>query len=220
MRPPLGIVAVAFGGVPVTEAAQRAADLGFEHLDVHDGAFDALDQDARASLAVPIGDLIAGMTIRSGCTCLAPIERRGEDRFDETVELLHRAPGARIEPGPNTSAGSITKIEALAAAVPWLRFTVDTGHIATWGEDPVRVLHLADHVQLRQAAKGRPQLHADEDGDVDFGAVLRELERLDYRGRLSVEYFDLPAMGWPLDDPLAYSIALADHVRALPEWDG
>jgi sugar phosphate isomerase/epimerase len=218
MPPPLGVVAVVFGNVPVAEAARRAADLGFEHVDAHDRALDALDEDARAALAVPIGDRLSGMDMRDGCTSVAPVERRGEDRFDETVAMLRQHPGARLEPGPNTVLGSVARIEAMVAAVPGLRLTIDTGHVATWGEDPVQVLRYAEHVQLRQAAKGRPQLHADEGGDVDFAAVLRELGRVGYGGRVSVEYFDLPDMGWPLDDPVAYSVALARHVRALPEW--
>ena len=45
-------------------------------------------------------------------------------------------------------------------------------------------------------------MHVDDaTGDVDFAAVLRRLEELDYRGKLSIEYFDLPDNGWPLDDP-------------------
>src|SRR5262245_49559083 len=164
MRVPLGVVAVAFGGLPIADAAQRAADLNFDHLDV----FYALDDDARDALAVPIGDQLSGMDAREGCTSVAPIERRGQDRFDETVALLHELPGARLEPGPNTVLGSVERIEAFVAAVPSARLTIDTGHVAAWGEDPVRVLRHADHVQLRQAAKGRPQLHADEGGDVDF----------------------------------------------------
>jgi sugar phosphate isomerase/epimerase len=109
----------------------------------------------------------------------------------------------------------VEKIEALVEAVPGLRLTVDTGHVATWGEDPVAVLRHADHVQLRQAAKDDPQRHADDDGDVDFAAVLAELDRLDYQGQVSIEYFDLADMGWPLDDPVGHCVALAAHVRAL-----
>ena len=123
----------------------------------------------------------------------------------------HRAPGARTA----HERGSVEKIEALVAAVPGLRLTVDTGHVATWGEDPVEVLRHADHVQLRQAAKGDPQRHADDGGDVDFAAVLAELDRLDYQGAISIEYFDLADMGWPLDDPVGHCTALAAHVRAL-----
>ena len=77
------------------------------------------------------------------------------------------------------------------------------------------LLPWADHVQLRQARKGEVQVHADDGGDVDFGAVLQRLDDLGYRGLLSVEYFDLPDMGWPLDDPVSWACALADHVRPL-----
>jgi sugar phosphate isomerase/epimerase len=214
VRYALGIVSVAFGNVGVEDAARRGAELGFEHLDTGVGAIDRLDAATVAELPIPIGDRISGFEVRGGCTGMAPLERRGEDRFDETVELFRRNPGARLEPGPRTAANSIAKAEALVAAVPGLRLTVDTGHIATWGEDPVRLLHLADHVQLRQAAEGQPQLYPDV-GDVDFSAVLAELVRLDYRGLVSIEYFDLPDYGWPLEDPVGHAVALAAHVRAL-----
>jgi len=212
---PVGVAAVVFGRIGIQDAATRASALGFEHLDVSDMALANLDDDERARLALPIGELLSGPDVRPNSTAMALYERRGEDRFDEAVELFTRNPGARLEPGPRSVADSVAKIEALVAAVPGLRLTVDTGHVATWGEDPVRLLHLADHVQLRQAAKGRPQLHPDEGGDVDFVAVLQELERLEYQGLLSVEYFDLPDYGWPLDDPVGHAVAMQGHIRAL-----
>jgi hypothetical protein len=211
----IGLVSVAFGSLDVATASQRAAELGFDHLDASADAVDALSADDVTALPAPIGDRISGFEVRAGCTAMAPVERRREDKFDETVALFRRHPGARVEPGPGTVANSIERIEALLAAVPGLRLTLDTGHVATWGEDPVRLLRHADHVQLRQAAAGRPQLHPDEGGDVDFAAVLAELERLDYSGLMSVEYFDLPDYGWPLDDPLGHAVALKDHVRTL-----
>ena len=91
----------------------------------------------------------------------------------------------------------------LDAEVPGLRLLVDTGHVADWGGDPCELLELADHVQLRQGKPGHTQVHVDDpSGVVDFAAVLRRLDgaRLP-RARLSVEYFDLPDNGWPLDDP-------------------
>jgi hypothetical protein len=215
MKYAVGVVSVVFGPVGVDDAARRADELGFEHLDAAAAAIDRLEDATRDALPIPIGDRIAGFEVRAGCTSMAPLERRGEDRFDDTVELFRRNPGARLEPGPRTAANSIARVEALVAAVPGLRLTLDTGHLASWGEDPVALLHLADHVQLRQAAEGRPQLHPDEGGDVDFSAVLRELERLDYRGLVSIEYFDLPDYGWPLDDPVGHAVALAGHVRQL-----
>ena len=129
--------------------------------------------------------------------------------------MLATHPGIRLEAGPGTVAGSIAGIRALAAALPGLRFTIDTGHVASWGEDPVEVLDLADHVQLRQAAAGRPQLYPDKNGDVDFRAVIARLRELDYPGDLSIEYFDLPDWGFPLEDPVAHAVALAEYIRPL-----
>jgi hypothetical protein len=215
MTYPVGVVSVVFGRIDVRAAADQAVTLGFDHLDAPADAVHALDDAERATLPLPIGECSSGFRIVDGCTGIPPLDRPGTDAFDKTVALLRAHPTARLEPGPGTTAGSAAKIEALVAAVPGLRLTLDTGHVATWGEDPVPLLRHAGHVQLRQAAEGRPQLHPDEGGDVDFAAVLAELDRLDYRGLLSVEYFDLPDYGWPLDDPVAHSVALAAHVRML-----
>ena len=66
-----------------------------------------------------------------------------------------------------------------------------------------------------QARAGSIQVHPDDGGDVDFAALVRRLDELDYGGLLSVEYFDLPEYGWPLDDPVGHAVALAAHVRGL-----
>jgi len=203
---PLGVVAIAFRSFRPATAAAEAARLGFDHIDVGaDADVDGCD--------LPVGDRLAGWDLREGCTCMAPV--KGNVTWDEAVARLRRGPRCRIEPGPGTVCGSVESARALVEAVPGLRLTVDTGHVAAWGEDPVELLDLADHVQLRQAAPGRPQAHVDDGGAVDFSAVVDRLERLGYRGRLSVEYFDLPAYGWPLDDPVGWSVALAERVRPL-----
>jgi hypothetical protein len=107
-------------------------------------------------------------------------------------------------------------IDAFRAEVPGVRLLVDTGHVADWGEDPCELLDLADHVQLRQGAPGRTQVHVDDaSGTVDFAAVLRRLDDLDYHGKVSIEYFDLPENGWALADPAQWARDLAAHVRAL-----
>jgi len=78
------------------------------------------------------------------------------------------------------------------------------------------MLEYADHVQLRQGCPGSTQLHVDDPrGVVDFAAVLRRLDELDYRGCLSVEHFDLPDRGWRLADPVAWAVDLQRHVLAL-----
>jgi len=100
-------------------------------------------------------------------------------------------------------------------AVPGLRLTLDTGWSVFCGFDPLEVADLADHVQLRQARRGRPQMHIDEEGDVDFAAVLAGFASLGYEGLFSVEYFDLPDMGLPLEDPVTWSVDLARQVRPL-----
>ena len=45
--------------------------------------------------------------------------------------------------------------------------------------------------------------------------VRSALDELDYRGALSVEYFDLPEHGWGCDDPAAYASALREIVTML-----
>jgi sugar phosphate isomerase/epimerase len=50
---------------------------------------------------------------------------------------------------------------------------------------------------------------------VDFAAVLRRLDELEYTGILSVEYYDVPDWGWPLEDPVGWVTDLAAHVRSL-----
>ena len=198
----LGVVCVVFGRVPMTEAARRAKALGFDHVDVVGAPVD--------DLALPIGDRLAFPGPRAECTSPAP--RKATGAWDDAVATYRKIANARIEPWPGSILDSIGACEDMLAAVPGLRLTVDTGHVACWGEDPIALLPHAGHVQLRQARQGEPQTI---EGDVDFARLLRRLDEIDYRGRLSVEYFDLPEMGWPLADPVAYALALAERIRSL-----
>jgi hypothetical protein len=211
IAPPIGVVAVVYGNRSLAEAAGVAEAAGFAHIDSSPQAVEALGPAGVAALGIPVVDLIG--TDPATCSTVMAPALRDERSFDWAVSWLGAHPGVRAETVPGSVAGSVERARALCAAVPALRLTVDTGHVATWGEDPVELLDLAGHVQLRQAAPGRPQLHPDEGGDVDFSAVLRRLAALEYRGVLSVEYFDLPTWGWPLADPPGHARALADHVR-------
>jgi sugar phosphate isomerase/epimerase len=206
---PLGIVHVAFGGLPLPEASARAKALGFDHIDTTVYA-------VGEPCALPIGEVCSPREPRAGCTWLAPTWR-DEGSFDFAVRRLREHPGARVEVGPRSVAGSVASARALVDAVPGLRLCVDTGHVTTWGEDPIDLLDLAGHVQLRQAAPGIPQLHPDDQrGAVDFRAVLRRLDDLGYDGLVSVEYFNLPELGFALDaDPVEWCTVLAAQVRAL-----
>ncbi len=209
-RRPLGIVSVAFGlDCPFPEAAWRARELGFDHLDIGLDRLPGGPDGEEMALPIAVGDRI-GSAPRAGCTCRPP---RGCS-WDEGVALLRSVPGIRVEPGPGSLLDSAEAIRAMCDAVPGLRLTLDTGWAAHGGYDPLEVADLADHVQLRQARPGQPQVHPDEAGDVDFAALFARLSRLGYRGRFSVEYFDLPELGLPLADPIDHCVALAARVRS------
>jgi sugar phosphate isomerase/epimerase len=205
---PLGIMSVAFGReTTYPEAARQAAELGFDFIDIGLDRGDADDLDV---LAVPIGDRI-GSEPRTGCTVRPP--RRVT--WDEGVAFLRRVPGIRVEPGPGSLLDSAESIRAMCEAVPGLRLTLDTGWSVFCGFDPRQVADLAGHVQLRQARPGQPQLHPDDDGDVDFAGVIAHFDEIGYEGLFSVEYFDLPDLGLGLADPVGHCVALAERVRPL-----
>ena len=104
----------------------------------------------------------------------------------------------------------------MSREVPGLRLLVDTGHVADWGGDPLELLPHARHVQLRQGKPGATQLHVDDPrGVVDFAAVLGASTSSATTASARVEYFDLPEQGWGLDDPRAWALDLATHLRAV-----
>ncbi len=84
--------------------------------------------------------------------------------------------------------------------------------MAAWGDDPCELVDVADHVQLRQGSEGVPQAR---EGDVDFGRLFDALEAQGYRGGVAVEYYDLPELGYPLEDPVGHAVELAARVRPL-----
>jgi len=203
----LGICEIAFveRGAP---ASVRARELGFEHIDV------SVDVDP-ATLALPVGCPVAFPRPQPGW-CTTPAPPRGEGKWEWTVRKFRAAPGCLLEPWKTGCVNSIEKIRAIRDEVPGLRFLIDTGHVADWGEDPLDALEFASHVQLRQGRPGNTQLHVDDPtGVVDFAAVIGRLDELGYQGKLTIEYFDLPEMGAPLDDPVGWATDLLHHVRPL-----
>lgn len=211
LRWSLGVVDVTYRAYgDIVAAAKAAADDGFEHIDPMVGT----DPDA---LAVPIGCPTAFPKPQPGW-CSTPAPARGDDpddMWDRAVRWWRRAPGALCEPWAGAVVNSLESVRAFAAAVPGVRFLIDTGHVSDWGEDAVELLEWADHVQLRQGCPGQTQVHVDDArGVVDFAAVMDRLDALGYTGKLSVEYFDLPEHGWGLDDPRAWALDLAAAVRA------
>src|SRR5689334_15125441 len=134
--------------------------------------------------------------------------------WERAVRWWRAAPGALLEPWAGAVVNSIETVRAFRAEVPGARLLVDTGHVADWGGDPCELLHLADHVQLRQGRPGSTQLHVDDPaGVVDFDAVFARLDALGYHGLLSCEYFDLPEHGWPCADPRGWANDLQRALR-------
>ena len=206
---PLGTVDIVYarrGDVPARALAAQVD--GFEHIDP------LLGTDP-ASLALPIGCPTAfPKPVDAWCTTPAPSAQL-DGAWERAVRWWRRAPRALLEPWAGATVNSIEKVRAFRAEVGDVRLLVDTGHVADWGGDPYELLELADHVQLRQGKPGHTQLHVDDPtGVVDFAEIFRTLERLDYRGKLSVEYFDLPENGWPLADPMQWARDLAARLRA------
>jgi hypothetical protein len=205
---PLGVVDVTFWPDRGGPASERARDLGFDHIDV------SVDVEP-TTLALPVGCPTAFPKPQPGW-CTTPAPTAGEGMWDWTVRKFRDAPGCLLEPWAGATVNSLESARAITAAVPGLRMLIDTGHVADWGGDPLEMLEFADHVQVRQGRRGQTQVHVDDpSGVVDFAAVLKRLDDLGYGGKLSVEYFNLPEHGWPLDDPVGWATALAAHLRAL-----
>jgi sugar phosphate isomerase/epimerase len=207
-RYPLGVVAVTFAPLSAADASQRARALEFDFIDP------PVDTDPE-SLALPVGcpasdpDPVAGWAY-------SPAPRDGPGAWEKAVTQFRASPGCLLEPWAGACVNSLEKVRAMAEDVPGLRFLIDTGHVAAWAGDPVELLEYADHVQLRQGKPGHGQLHVDDPtGTVDFAAVVRRLDEIGYEGKLAVEYFSLPQLGWPLDDPVGWADDLARRIRPL-----
>ena len=190
-----------FGAAPLPDVADRAVALGFAHLDV--------PADWEGDLPLPVGDRMAYPSPRTGCSCPAPPDQPG--MWERAVTAYRRCLPMRMEPWGGSICNSVERVRAMLDEVPGLRLLVDTGHVAGWGEDPVELLDMAGHVQLRQARAGAVQVHPDDDGDVDFDRVFAELDRTGYDGLVSVEYVDLP--GFEFADPVGAACALAERLR-------
>src|SRR5207237_1262378 len=116
--------------------------------------------------------------------------------WERALRWWRAAPHALLEPWAGACVNSIDAVRAFRDEVPGVRLLVDTGHVADWGGDPCELLELADHIQLRQGCRGHTQLHVDDArGVVDFAAIFERLDVLDYQGKVSIEYFDLPERG-------------------------
>jgi len=208
----VGVVDVVYWSEPdPVRRALIAKDAGYQHIDV------STDVDP-ASLVLPIGCPTSFPKPQPGwCTTPAPTDSPDpathSEIWERTVRWFKGSPGALLEPWAGAVVNSVESAKAMMAEVPGLRLLVDTGHVSDWGEDALDMLEFADHVQLRQGKPGSTQVHIDDpSGVVDFTAVRKRLDQLDYQGCVSVEYFDLPDLGWGLDDPAQWASDLRAHL--------
>jgi hypothetical protein len=207
-RHPLGVVSFVFGSTPVPDASVQARELGFEFIDPPVGS-------DPSTLALPVGCPSSDPMPVPGWA-FAPAPRDGPGMWEETVRRFRAAPGCLLEPWAHATVNSVDTMRAIVGEVPGLRFLVDTGHVAAWGGDPVEAVEFATHVQLRQGKPGTPQLHVDDpEGAVDFASVIRRLDTLGYQGKVAIEYYSLPDLGYALDDPVGWAVDLAARVRPL-----
>ena len=205
----VGCVDVVFWAEPdLVQRAERAKELGFEHIDP------SADVD-EATFPLPVGCPTSFPKPRPGW-CSTPAPADGPEMWERTVRWFARSPGALLEPWAGAVVNSADSAREMMREVPGLRLLVDTGHVADWGGDPLELLEHAGHVQLRQGKPGSTQLHPDDpSGVVDFAAVLERLDDVGYEGCLSIEYFDLPEHGWALDDPVGHAVVLREQLLAL-----
>jgi sugar phosphate isomerase/epimerase len=202
---PIGVVDVVYARRgDIVERSRAAAADGYAHIDPQVG-------DDPAALALPVGCPTSfPKPVDAWCSTPAPPATL-EGAWERAVRWWRAAPRALLEPWAGACVNSRESFLAFRAEVPGVRLLVDTGHVADWGGDPVELLEFAGHVQLRQGKPGSTQLHVDDpSGVVDFAAVLGRLEGLEYRGKVSVEYFDLPEQGWALADPEEWARDLRD----------
>jgi sugar phosphate isomerase/epimerase len=239
-RWPLGIGDVCFyPRVDNYEAARRGAELGFHHLDLHS----YWDDGDESKLAIPIGSRMVNTgtasqelsevaakaklskTAESAAETLArwPLPKAGwgyppppdvAGAWDYTVAHLRACPTALVEPWAGSVCATNDVTRELMKAVPGLRLIVDVGHLVFKDNDPYELLPYANIIQLRDCAPGKQQLPVG-DGVMDFRRVKSDLEKIDYKGTIVVEYFDLYWVGYPLKTPLEFSCLLAGYLTAL-----
>src|SRR3712207_982984 len=102
----LGVVDVVYWPLEPPEAAERAAAVGYDHIDV------AWDWDGE--LALPVGDRVSFPGPRPNCSHPAPPD--GDGVWDKLVEVYRRTPNVKMEPWGGAVVNSIEKVRAMLDA--------------------------------------------------------------------------------------------------------
>jgi len=174
----------------------------------------------QAYLRYAVGVAAEGLTISPGIRW----DSIADGGFDPACqELAHYARSAgelgvrlSVEPHLDAIASEPESAARLVRQVPGLTLTVDYSHFVAQGVDQGAVhalLPLAGHVHLRQAAPGRLQVGEDE-GVIDFDAVVDRLAATGYRGALALEYLWSRWRGMNRIDVVTETLLLRRRVEA------
>ena len=199
VRWPLGVVDVVYASATRRRARARGAARadGFAHIDP---LLERRPGDARAADRLP--DRVPEAAARAG----ARRPRRARATACGSGRCAGGAPrrGALLEPWAGAVVNSARDGAGdVRAEVPGRAAARRHRSRRRLGRRPVRAARAR---RPRAAAPGQARAHAGARRRPGGRRRLRRgaraaSTRLDYRGRLSVEYFDLPDNGWPLDDP-------------------
>ncbi len=137
---------------------------------------------------------------------------------EELAWRVDRAASMRLTVGIEPHVGSIVDAPAralkLAGLVPGLGFTLDYAHFTRVGIPDAEIEPLcarATHFHARCARKGRLQSSFKEN-TIDFGRVLRALNKNHFRGWIAVEYVWIDWEHCNEVDVLSETVLLSDHL--------
>jgi inosose dehydratase len=115
------------------------------------------------------------------------------DRFCDNLARFGAGVGVQVAYHPHVACTVETEaeIDRLLAATECLTLCLDVSHIALVGEDPIAHLRKyrerAGYVHLKDWARGKFVEIGEGSLGINFGAVLRELEMMDFPGWVVVE---------------------------------
>jgi sugar phosphate isomerase/epimerase len=120
-----------------------------------------------------------------------------------------------VEPHVGSIISEPSQVRHLLELVPALSLTLDYGHFTCQGITDGEIeplLAQCSHFHARAACPGKLQAPFGENS-IDFGRVLRAMEKSNYNGFLTLEYVWSEWMGCNQVDTLSESILLRDLLR-------
>lgn len=125
--------------------------------------------------------------------------------------------GLNIEPAFNSPINTPARVLELQQQVPRLSLTLDYSHFIGSGHDPANVapLHaLARHIHLKPATPTAYKVPY-KDNQIDFKAIIRQLDKEQWRGVLSAETIYEVGAADPDANPIVQGILVMEEARAV-----